>query len=205
MAAGGSSAATATLPNGAKGNASPGASSALIESARQQLYGRKESAKIADKFLVPSANDEDLDARLPLLDDPADALQDLDPDQASLRAPAGGILANEFDLAMLNEDDLLREMAEIENQAKTTMEELAREQEEFEQIAQRAMKKTMKKIRASIKSSIRQSRATISKRKTQRETMKKLQADASGTGRFGKSGLTNEKCGNCDKYLEYIE
>ena len=34
--------------------------------------------------------------------------------------------------------------------------------------------------------------------------MKRLQADST-TGAIGKSGLTNEKCGNCDKYLEYIE
>ena len=96
-----------------------------------------------------------LEARLSLLEDPADAVQGLDPDHASLRATDGGLLANEFDLAMLNDDDLLREMTEIENQAKTTMEELAREQEEFERIAQREMKNTMKKIRASIKSSIK--------------------------------------------------
>lgn len=107
---------------------------------------------------------------------------------------------------MLNEDDLLNEMMEIENQAKLTMDELMREQEEFERIAQRQMKNTMKKIRSSIKSSIRESRATITKRKTQRETIKKLQADASiGTGKKGQLGLNNDKCANCDKYLEIIE
>ena len=66
----------------------------------------------------------------------------------------------------------------------------------------------MKRIRYSIKSSIRQSRATISKRRDQRETMKRLQSESAAGGRFGAggpSGLSNQKCGNCDKYLETIE
>lgn len=99
------------------------------------------------------------------------------------------LLSNDFDLNNLNDNDLLREMADIETQAKQTMEELVREQEQFERDAQRQMQNTMKRIRYSIKNSIRQSRATISKRRDQRETMKRLQSESvAAGGKFGGAG-----------------
>ena len=88
--------------------------------------------------------------------DPFDALQDDKLNDASLPDDDDDfpLLRNEFDLNMVDDDNLLKEMADIENQAKITMEELVLEQEKFERDAQRQMQSTIKKIRHSIKSSI---------------------------------------------------
>ena len=86
------------------------------------------------------------------LDDGGD-LNDNRLDLAALRGTDGGVLKNEFDLGLIDGADLLDEMAALET-AKNTMEELMREQEDFETKAQSQIRSTVQKIRRSIKSSI---------------------------------------------------
>ena len=97
-----------------------------------QFY-RKESNRVDDRFL--RASSDAFDDKLNIMqDDPLANLNDASLPDDDDDFP---LLRNEFDLNNLDEKDLLREMADIENIAKQTMEELVREQEQFERDAQR--------------------------------------------------------------------
>lgn len=69
-----------------------------------------------------------------------------------MRGKGGDIkLKNELDLDLIDEDDLLKEMFDMEQAAKQSMQDLMDEQALFESKAQKDMQKTVKQIRLSIK------------------------------------------------------
>lgn len=57
----------------------------------------------------------------------------------------------QFDLAAINDEDLLNEMAVIEENARKTMGALLEDQKRFEEVAEKQMRATVSKIRGSIK------------------------------------------------------